>query len=756
MEDSNEPFSLSLLLKKAGITEESKLKKLEFFLNYSEVTENLLSQVTEERLKEWEKEFKAELREDESLKKEFYEFVGKEVRFVLGATAGAIAKAASEWGKKEFQQPKKRLKITENESPFLYGEQNFMQFGQGTFFRDNTYFISLMESLNQKAIVSLHPRRFGKSLFVSILNEYYDLKNKNRLNELLGGCWIVKNLTLGASSFLVLPLDFSNLDTTDFVHFEENFKAKNNRKLNTFLTKYNTELGISVFDDKSDFVVNFGAVCDLIMLRGFKMYVTIDEYDSSLMNSLSNQLLTGSMRINKDKDSKQEDSKKIENQFKRFFSSLKEANKGHVYAFITGISPLCLNEFTSGWNHATCISDYEEFAEMYGLVAEDVAKGIEMIKPPIPKDVQQMLINYCDRFDGYIFHPLQNVRLYNPGRIVYFLQQVRLKWLSQSQFSKNNLFQSLVNFIQDSQTRPAESTLKYIQTSKASKLLLQDLLQEENAEVKCEEGVDPRFSLEKILVDRRSLISFMFYTGALTYAGNCLFRIPNLDAKIDFIEAAVSLLEIDGSLYAQIKKGIEYMLEKEDISNLCSSFAFGSEKERGVRDTIQGEVTFQEVVFNRLLVCRNPLDKVNSEYVVKKAERESNQQTNKKTIDIVYTDHEGHRRFCFELKNIRVQDLECGKLYLDNYDKLKKISDTIVEMDSRNVLKLNLKPQNECPQWFQSDWAPTVEEFMVKSCKQVASKYQAELQKDDIKMGKSLAWVVVRVGLGKIFNQKAF
>jgi len=73
-----------------------------------------------------------------------------------------------------------------------------------------------------------------------------------------------------------------------------------------------------------------------------------------------------------------------------------------------------------------------------------------------------------------------------------------------------------------------------------------------------------------------------------------LFRIPNLDAKIDFIEAAVSLLEIDGSLYAQIKKGIEYMLEKEDISNLCSSFAFGSEKERGVRDTIQGEVTFQE------------------------------------------------------------------------------------------------------------------------------------------------------------------
>lgn len=73
-----------------------------------------------------------------------------------------------------------------------------------------------------------------------------------------------------------------------------------------------------------------------------------------------------------------------------------------------------------------------------------------------------------------------------------------------------------------------------------------------------------------------------------------MLRIPNPDAKVEFIEAAMRLLEIDESLYAQIKKGIECMLEKEDISQLCSAFEIGSGKERGVRDTIQGEVTFQE------------------------------------------------------------------------------------------------------------------------------------------------------------------
>jgi len=111
MEDSNKPFSLSLLLKKAGVTEETDLKSCEFFLQYFEVTENLLSQVTKEELEKWESKFDAKLREDESLKKEFYEFVGKEVRFVLGATAGAIAKAASEWSKKELTREFSGLSI---------------------------------------------------------------------------------------------------------------------------------------------------------------------------------------------------------------------------------------------------------------------------------------------------------------------------------------------------------------------------------------------------------------------------------------------------------------------------------------------------------------------------------------------------------------------------------------------------------------------------------------------------------------------
>lgn len=167
-------------------------------------------------------------------------------------------------------------------------------------------------------------------------------------------------------------------------------------------------------------------------------------------------------------------------------------------------------EFTSGWNHALTISNKEEFAELYGLTQEDIVKGIGMIQPPIPEDVRKMLLKYCDYYDGYCFHPLQKHPLFNPGRVVYFLQQVSSRWNNLKPTSTGELFRFLVNFREDLQTRPAESTLKYIKESRASQLLLQDLLKEENALVECKGDVNHQFSLDDIKVNRQSLMSFMY------------------------------------------------------------------------------------------------------------------------------------------------------------------------------------------------------------------------------------------------------
>jgi hypothetical protein len=231
--------------------------------------------------------------------------------------------------------------------------------------------------------------------------------------------------------------------------------------------------------------------------------VTIDEYDSSLMSALSNTLLVDNLSV-------KQESGKIESQFRRFFSCLKEANKSEVYTFVTGVSPLCLTEFTSGWNHATRISDMEEFADLYGFTQEDILQGIKMIQPSIPKQIQQMLLKHCDCYDGYLFHPRQKQRLFNCGRVTYFLQQVWSKnRLNTTSFDyPEQQYKYLVKFQDDSQTRPAETTLSYITKSKVSRSLLQELLSDEDAIVECE-GVDPYFNLAQLQNDKRDLISFM-------------------------------------------------------------------------------------------------------------------------------------------------------------------------------------------------------------------------------------------------------
>ncbi len=129
-----------------------------------------------------------------------------------------------------------------------------------------------MEALESNAIVSLHPRRFGKSLFISMLQEYYDLHNKHSLKELFKGLYAENNLTPKAGSFLVLALDFSGLKTNgNIAEFEQDFNEKNNGALNDFLVKYQSQLQLASFTLSTDFARNFTTTYRHALRQGFKV-----------------------------------------------------------------------------------------------------------------------------------------------------------------------------------------------------------------------------------------------------------------------------------------------------------------------------------------------------------------------------------------------------------------------------------------------------------------------------------------------------
>jgi hypothetical protein len=126
------------------------------------------------------------------------------------------------------------------DNKFLPGEGSFIKLFDRTkkYFRvDKTPFINVLESTEQRCVLFLAPRRFGKTLWLDTLAQYYDEQNKDKFDELFGHLEIGKYRTDTASSYQVLKLDLARIDDAD--NFKADFHVKLNEQMEVFKTKYN-------------------------------------------------------------------------------------------------------------------------------------------------------------------------------------------------------------------------------------------------------------------------------------------------------------------------------------------------------------------------------------------------------------------------------------------------------------------------------------------------------------------------------------
>ncbi len=123
-----------------------------------------------------------------------------------------------------------------------YGIANYEKIKtQNYYFIDKTQFIEKIESLGSKYLFFLRPRRFGKSLFISILEHYYDILRKDQFEELFGDTYIGKNPTELRNSFPVLKLNFSGIPVSgDSKEIEESFNKTIKLQISSFLKRYIT------------------------------------------------------------------------------------------------------------------------------------------------------------------------------------------------------------------------------------------------------------------------------------------------------------------------------------------------------------------------------------------------------------------------------------------------------------------------------------------------------------------------------------
>ncbi|MCS6905427.1 MAG: AAA family ATPase [Bacteroidia bacterium] len=412
---------------------------------------------------------------------------------------------------------------------FPYGISNFAQVvNQGYVFVDKTIYLEKLELQKQKFVSFLRPRRFGKSLFISLLEYYYDTFYKEHFVKLFGKFYIGQNSTPFANSYRILYFNFSGIDTSTTENSRKSFNLSVKASLERFFVKYSNfssrhqETIRQSQDAEEMLTLLFQTYTDT-----FPVYLLIDEYDH-----FTNEILTRNLEEFKVSISQN-------GYVRKFYEVIKNASQQGIVdrIFITGVSPITLDSLTSGFNILKHLSHEEEFHSMLGFCEEEVRSLLRLVleSPQKEESIMQDLHYY---YNGYRFHPTCPNNIYNPDMVLYFLEHFKKKQTYPRQMLDPNIM-------------PDYGKLKKmfeIADWKKNKQVLEEVLEKETITTE----LIYQFHFENG-GGKKEFINFLYYLGNLTMqeediGGWIVFRIPNKVIENLYWQYYAHLLEQDAEL----------------------------------------------------------------------------------------------------------------------------------------------------------------------------------------------------------------
>ena len=297
-----------------------------------------------------------------------------------------------------------------------YGVMNWEEVVRECYLVDNTAYIRALEDV--KTPVFLRPKRFGKSLWCSMLGYYYDVNFKDRFGELFGRTDIGRDPTPLANSFLVLKFDFSTIQVGTVREIEERFCANVRGMVGSFAVSYGhlADWSDAVSAETPSAMID--ALRRVIADRRLPpLYVIIDEYDN-----FTNELVVSRRDAEYDAICGHDADAARESFFKAFFKSFKaglaDGTVGRTY--FTGVLPITLDDLSSGFNVGTVVNLDEDKLGIVGFTEAQVAKYVAEIFADYGFDPSLMPTVLADLkafYDGYRFlpgaEPLYNATICN-------------------------------------------------------------------------------------------------------------------------------------------------------------------------------------------------------------------------------------------------------------------------------------------------------------------------------------------------------
>ena len=310
-----------------------------------------------------------------------------------------------------MNQPVKRKRIP-------YGMMNFIDVREDDcYYVDKTHYIPLIENAN-KYFFYIRPRRFGKSLTISMLHHYYNILEADKFEKWYGDLYIGKHPTPERNSYLIIYLNFAVVNA-ELNSYRQSLDAHCNTEFNFFCDVYAQYLPEGI---KEEMNKKKGAIEQLDYLykecikTNQQIYLFIDEYDH-----FTNKILSEPSCLEDYKSETYGTS-----YLRSFFDTVKAGTDSTIKrCFVTGVSPVTMDDLTSGFNIGTNYSLSPEFNEMTGFNEEEVRAMLDYYATTCEfhHSTDELIEAMKPWYDNYCFaeQSYGSTTMYNSNMVLYFV-----------------------------------------------------------------------------------------------------------------------------------------------------------------------------------------------------------------------------------------------------------------------------------------------------------------------------------------------
>ena len=455
------------------------------------------------------------------------------------------------------------------------------------YYVDKTRYIEDLEK-TAAFLFLIRPRRFGKSLFLNMLYCYYDVRYADKFDELFGNQYIGKHPTSEQGKYLVLYFNFSAVRGTGEA-LEENFNMYAKIQMEAFADQYASYFepgfsqGIRELKSAASQLNYIGKRAGML---GLSIYLLIDEYDNFTNTILSSEGNNVYRALTHDSGF-----------YHGFFNIVKAITTGPEAPvkrmFITGVSPVTLDDVTSGFNIGTNITTDERFNSMVGFSESELQEILSYYES------EGMLVNSKEElvrlmkpwYDNYCFAwECIGQTMYNSDMVLYFLNNYLLKKRAPSDMLDRNIrtdYSKLRHFIRiDKMQEEGRSVItRLIDTGEVNGNVIKESFPSEN------------------LADPGNFVSLLYYFGLLTYDrieyGETIMKVPNLAVREQIYGYLVEAMKERDSIvfpFMELSDRMRRMAYFGEWEAALGFFADQVDKKAVLRDAIYQESTIKTLM----------------------------------------------------------------------------------------------------------------------------------------------------------------